>query len=111
MRPTRPLSGDEIGQGDLSIHPFPLEMVDKPRFIMAFLAPHLAMAGGLPRIYVDVHLMAEAAEGGRFRKTEKGDGEDEKGDDADNERYFHPLRMSLGKPLHRSKSIEPKGFG
>jgi hypothetical protein len=48
-------------------------MVYKSGFIMAFLAPHLAMARGFPGHDIAVHLMAEAAEGGRFRKTEKGD--------------------------------------
>jgi hypothetical protein len=47
-------------------------MVHKPGFIMAFLAPHVAMARGFPGHDIAVHLMAEAAEGGRFRKTEKG---------------------------------------
>jgi len=74
MRSARSLSGDEISQRDLAIHPFPLEMVDKPGFIMAFLAPHLAMAGSLPRLDIIVHLMAETAEGGRFRKTEESNG-------------------------------------
>jgi hypothetical protein len=111
MRPARPLSGDEIGQGDLAVHPFPFEMVHKPGLIMAFLASHLAMAGGLPRLDIGVHLMAETAEGGRFRKAKKGDGDDEKSDDGDKEGYLHPPGMSLGKLFYRSKDIGPKGPG
>jgi len=78
---------------------------------MAFLARHVAMAGGFPGHDIAVHLMAEAAEGGRFRKTEQSEGDDEKGDDAGNEGYLHPLGMSLGKLLYRSKNIGPKGPG
>jgi hypothetical protein len=86
-------------------------MVDKAGFIMAFLARHLGMARCLPRVYIGVHLVAEAAEGGGFGKTEQRDGDDEKEDDADNEGNLHPLGMSLGNLLYRSKNIKPKGLG
>lgn len=66
---------------------------------MAFLASHLAVAGSLPRVYIDVHLMAEATEGGGLCKTEKSDGDDEKEDAAGNERYLYSLSVSPGKPL------------
>ena len=62
--PARLLSGDEVGQGDLAIDPFPLQVVKKPRLIMAFGAGHMPVAGGLPGVDIDVHLVAEAAEGG-----------------------------------------------
>ncbi len=66
---------------------------------MAFLASHLAVAGGLPGLYISLHLMAQATEGGGFCKTEKSDGDDEKSDNAGNEGYLYPRGMSLGEPL------------
>ena len=74
-------------------------MIEKSGFIMAFLASHVAVAGGLPRVYIDVHLMAKAAEGGGLRKTEKGDGDDEKEDSASTNGSLYPLSVNLGEPL------------
>ena len=48
MRPARPLSGDEIGQRHLTIHPFAFQMIQKPRLVMALCAGHMPVAGGLP---------------------------------------------------------------
>jgi len=56
--------GDEVGQGDLSIDPFPLQMVEKSRLIMALGTGHLAVTGGVPGLDIGIHLMANATEGG-----------------------------------------------
>jgi hypothetical protein len=63
MGPARPLSGDEISQRYLSIHPLPPQMVDKTRLIMTFRACNMPMAGGSPRIHVGVHLVTHTAKG------------------------------------------------
>lgn len=73
MRCTRPLSRQEVSQRHLPVHPFPLEMVQKPGLIMAFRAGHMPVTGGSPRFHVDVHLVTEAAEGRALRKFEKTD--------------------------------------
>ena len=62
--PARFLSGDEVGQRDLSIDPLSLQMVEEPRLIVALGAGDMAMAGGLPRVDIGAHLMADAAESG-----------------------------------------------
>jgi hypothetical protein len=63
MRPARSLSGDEIGQRDLPVHPLPFQMVEKAGFIVASCARGVAMTGGPPGFQINIHLMAEAAEG------------------------------------------------
>jgi len=54
----------KVGQGDLSIDPFPLQMVEKSRLIMALGTGHLAVTGGVPGLDIGIHLMANATEGG-----------------------------------------------
>jgi len=39
-----PLPGEEIGQGDLAIHPFTPQMIQKPGLVMAFGTGHMLMA-------------------------------------------------------------------
>ena len=60
------LSGDEVGQGDLSIHPLSFHVVEKPRLIMALGASDTPVTGGLPGIDIGIHLMAEATKGRGF---------------------------------------------
>ena len=64
MGPVRFLPRDEVGQGDLTVDPFPLQMVEESRFIMALRTGHMAMARSVPGVDIGIHLMAEAAEGG-----------------------------------------------
>jgi hypothetical protein len=64
MRFIRSLSRDEVGEGHLSIHPFPFEMIGKTRLIMTLRARHIPMAGRPPGIHIDIHLMTKAAESG-----------------------------------------------
>ena len=58
------LSGDEVGKRDLSIHPLPLQMVEKPRLVVALGAGDMAVAGGLPGFDIGTHLVTDATEGG-----------------------------------------------
>ena len=64
MGPVRLLSGDEVGKGNLPVDPFPLQVVEKPRFIVAFGACDMTVAGCLPGFDIGTHLVADAAEGG-----------------------------------------------
>jgi hypothetical protein len=43
-------------------------MIYKTRFIMALGTCHMAMSGGPPRFHIDIHLVAEATEGGTLCK-------------------------------------------
>ncbi len=58
------LPGDEVSEGNLSVHPLPLQMVEKTRLVMALGTGHMAVAGGLPGLDVGTHLVTDATEGG-----------------------------------------------
>jgi hypothetical protein len=66
VRHARFFPRDEIGQRYLTIHPLSPQMVEKPRLIMTFRTRHTAMAGGLPRFHISIHLVTEAAKCGCF---------------------------------------------
>jgi hypothetical protein len=72
MRPARCFSRDEIGQRDLTIHPFALQMIEKARLIVAFRTCHMSVTGSPPRFHIGIHLVTKAAESGTFGKSEKG---------------------------------------
>jgi hypothetical protein len=38
------LAGEEVGQRDLPVHPFPLQMIGKSRLIMALCTHHMFVA-------------------------------------------------------------------
>jgi hypothetical protein len=82
VRPIRCLSRDKIGQWDLAIHPFALQMIKKAGFVVAFRTCDMMMTGGSPRLYISIHLVTKAAEGGGLTKFEKSCQDDEKGNDA-----------------------------
>jgi len=64
VRHARPLSRDKIGQRDLAVHPFALQMFEKTRLIVAFRTCNIAMTGGPPRFHISIHLVTKAAKGG-----------------------------------------------
>jgi hypothetical protein len=102
------LSRDEVGEGNLSVDPFPFEMVEKPGLVMALGASNAFMAGGLPGIDVGIHLMAEAAEGGGLREFKQGHRDDEKNNDTEDQEDLDPLFVFLGSPLGLSEEIDPE---
>jgi hypothetical protein len=69
VRDARPFSRKEIGERYLAIHPLPLHMIEKSRFIVAFRASHMLMAGSPPRLHIGIHLVTETAEGRGFCKS------------------------------------------
>jgi hypothetical protein len=58
--------GDEVGKRNLSVDPLPLQVVTKPRIVVALGACDMTMARCLPRIDVGAHLVTGAAKGGRL---------------------------------------------
>jgi hypothetical protein len=76
------LSGDEVGEGNLSVNPLPLQMIEEPRLVVALGAGHMTVAGGLPGLDIGAHLVTDAAKGGGFGKFEKGNSDNEKNNDA-----------------------------
>ena len=106
----RLLPGDEIGQRNLSIDPFPFHVIEKTRCVVALGARHVAMAGGLPRIHIPTHLVTEATECRRLRKSEKTHEDNNKGDHAEEQKDLNPFDVFLGSSPRLSKEIDPKGF-
>ncbi len=83
MRHGRPFAGDKHDQGNLSIPPFSLQMVEKPGFIMTSGTGNKIVGGRLPGIYVHFHIMAEITEGwgfGKFVHSPSQNYQDEKTD-------------------------------
>jgi hypothetical protein len=81
MRLSRPFAGDKHDQGNLSIPPFPLQMVEKAGFIMTSGTGNEVVGRGLPGIYVHLHIMAEITEGrgfGKFVHNHRQNYQDEK---------------------------------
>jgi hypothetical protein len=60
---TRSLSREEIGQRHLTIDPFPFQVIQDPRFVMALRAGHVAVTRRPPRFEVGIHLMTQATKG------------------------------------------------
>jgi hypothetical protein len=83
-------------------------MVDKSGLIMAFRTGHMSMAGGPPRVHIDIHLVTEAAEGRALRKLEKAYKNDKKNKDTKNEKDLDRLEMSLSASLRLVEEIDPK---
>ena len=109
MRPARPLSGDEIGERYLTIHPLAFQMIPKPGLVMALCAGHLPVAGNLPGLDIDAHLMAEAAEGRAFRKFKKRPENNEKDDDTKGKKDLYPFEVGPRPFLRLSEEIDPEG--
>lgn len=66
MGPAGLLSGDEVGKRNLSVDPLSLQMVPKPRFVVALGACDMTVARCLPGLDVGAHLVTDAAKGGRL---------------------------------------------
>jgi hypothetical protein len=64
MGPAGLLSGDEVGKRNLPVDPLPLQVVPKPRLVVALGACDMAVARCLPGLDVGAHLVTDAAEGG-----------------------------------------------
>lgn len=110
VRRTRPLPRQEVSQRHLAIHPFPPQMVKKSGLIMAFRTDHMPMAGGPPRVHIDVHLVAEAAEGRALCKFEKTNKDDEKNKDTKTEEDLDRLEVSLSASLRLIEEVDPKAL-
>ena len=108
VRRARPLARQEVGQRDLSVHPFALEMVEKSGLIMAFRARHMPMAGCPPRVHIDIHLVTKAAEGRAFRKFEKAYENDKKNKNTKSKEDLDRLKMSLSASLRLIEEVNPK---
>jgi len=66
MRHGWSLAGDKHDQGNLSVPPFSLHMVEKAGFIVTAGTGDKVVGGGLPGIHVHLHIMAEITEGWSF---------------------------------------------
>jgi hypothetical protein len=105
MRLGRPFAGDKHDQGDLSIPPFPLHMVEKTGFIVTFGAGNKVVGRGLPGVYVYLHVMAETTEGGSFGESVHGPSQNEQEEQANTKEESDPLLMFLRPPI----GLLPKG--
>jgi hypothetical protein len=70
----------------------------------------MAVAGGLPRVDIHIHLMTEAAERGALGKPQKGKGKNDKQDNANNEGGSDGPVVFLGHLFKIDINIIPKGF-
>ena len=77
--------GDEVSQGDLSVHPFTLQVVKEAGLVMTLGAGDLPMARSLPGRDIGVHLMAGATKSGGLRKFQEPDDKDHEDDAAEKE--------------------------
>jgi hypothetical protein len=68
MRHGRPFAGNKHDQGNLSILPFPLQMIEKAGFIVTSSTGNKVVGRSLPGVYVYLHVMTEITEGGSFGK-------------------------------------------
>lgn len=75
---------------------------------MAFRTSHMSMAGGPPRLHIDVHLVTEAAEGGALCKFENAYKDDKKKKDTKDKKYLDCLEVSLSALLRLIEEIDPK---
>jgi hypothetical protein len=83
MRLGWPFAGDKHDQGNLSIPPFPLQVIEKAGFIVTFGTGNKVVGRGLPGVYVYLHIMAETTEGrgfGKFVHSPSQNYQDEKTD-------------------------------
>lgn len=106
----RPFARKEVGEGDLSIHPFPFEVVEEARFIVAAGAGHVSVAGGPPGLHIEFHLMAEAAEGRAFGEPEKGKGEEDKEKGAKEKGSLDRPFVFDGSFLKPQVNLDPEPF-
>ena len=83
-------------------------MIEETRCIVALCAGHVAMAGAFPRVNIGIHLVTEATERRRLRKSEKGHGDDEKGDHAEEQKDFYSFDVFLGPSFRLIKKIDPE---
>jgi hypothetical protein len=83
-------------------------MVKKSGLIMAFRTSHMSMAGGPPRLHIDIHLVTEAAEGRALCKFEKAYKDDKKNNDTKNKKDLDRLEVSLSASLRFIEEIDPK---
>ncbi len=93
---TRTLPRKKVGQRNLAIRPFPFQVVEEPRLIMALCTGHVPVAGGLPRFDVDIHLVAEAAESRCVRESEEPGDKNEKENDSADQHDLDASYMGLG---------------
>jgi hypothetical protein len=107
---TRPFSGKKIGQRYLTIHPLPPQMIIQSRFIMAFRAGHMSMAGCSPRFHIGIHLVTEAAKGRTFREFKKGQRENKECDDAKDKRSLYCPGVIPSSFFKTQENIIPKSF-
>jgi hypothetical protein len=82
----RALSGEEVSQRYLTVHPFAFYMIIQPGLIMAFRTRHVFMGGSPPRLHIAIHLVAKATKGRAFCESKKGKRENKKCNDANNKR-------------------------
>ncbi len=68
------------------------------------------MAGGSPRIHVDIHLVTEAAEGRTLCKFEEAYEDDKENKDTKNKKDLDRLEMSLSASLRLIEEIDPKNL-
>lgn len=105
---TGSLAREKIGEGNLAIHPLPLQMIEQARLVMALRTGHMAMAGGSPRLHINIHLVTESAEGRTFSKPENSERKNEKEDNTDDQRGFDGPAMFLSPLLKTEINIDPE---
>lgn len=75
---------------------------------MAFRTSHMSMAGGPPRLHIDIHLVTEAAKGRALCKFEKAYKDDKKNKDTKNKKDPDGLEVSESASLRLIEEIDPK---
>jgi hypothetical protein len=83
-------------------------MVKKSGLVMAFRTSHMSMAGGPPRLHIDIHLVTEAAKGRALCKFEKAYKDDKKNKDTKNKKDPDGLEVSESASLRLIEEIDPK---
>ena len=110
MRCARFLPGDEVCQGDLSIHPFALHVVEKTRLVMTLRARYFSMARSLPGFDIAIHLMAGTTESGGLREFQEPRNDNYEKDGAEKQEDLDPFFVGPSASFGLRKEIDPKGF-
>jgi hypothetical protein len=110
MRCARFLPGDEVSQGDLTIHPLALHMVDETRLVMTLRAGYLSMARNFPGLDIGIHLMAGATKSGGLREFQEPRNDDHEKDAAEKEEDLDRFLVGSSASLGLLKEIDPEGL-
>lgn len=92
-------SRDEVDERQLAVLPLPSYVVGEARFVVALDAVDVPVTRGLPRIDVNLHIVAQATEEGRLGDLEQAYNDDDKTEKNEGEKNHYPLLVLEGTPL------------